>query len=88
MNGCISINLEVVPTDSPQLTPYSGLCLRTRSQYGDVSLIGEWFGVSCALIPTLYSVGCTDKLKTRDYPVYHITLHFGMDVNVTSESYL
>ena len=28
MNGCISTNLEVVPTDSAQLTVYSGLRLR------------------------------------------------------------
>ena len=36
MNGCISTNLEVVPTDSPHLIVYSGLrlCARSRDENG------------------------------------------------------
>ena len=57
--GCMSRNLEVVPTDSPQLTVYSGLRLRARSKSENDSHVGERFGFSCALILTVNSVGCT-----------------------------
>ena len=61
MNGCIRRNLEVVPTDSPQLTVYCSLRLYTRSQYENGLHVGEWFGVSCALILKLNSVACTQN---------------------------
>ena len=43
MNGCITIitNLEVVPTDSTQLTVYSGLHLCMRSQDENGSRVRE-----------------------------------------------
>ena len=53
MNGCISTNLEVVPTDSPQLTVYSGVRPRERSEDENGSRVREWFEVSSALILTL-----------------------------------
>ena len=59
MNGCISRNLEVVLTDSPQLTVYGGLHLHERSQDENGLRIRERAGVSCMLILTLNSIGCT-----------------------------
>ena len=55
MNGCISTNLEVVLTDSPhQLTVYSGLRLRARSQDKNGSCVGEPFGVFGWLYSNLF----------------------------------
>ena len=48
MNGCISTNLEVVSTDSAELTVCSGLRLRATSQYENGSCVKERFGVRCA----------------------------------------
>ena len=59
MDGCISTNLEVVPTDSAQLTAYSRLRQRARSRYENGPCVGGRFEVSCALILTLNLVGCT-----------------------------
>ena len=55
----MSTNLEVVLTDSPQLTVYSGLRLLARSEDENGAGFRERFGVGCALIITLNLVGYT-----------------------------
>ena len=61
-NGCISTNLEVVPTDFTHLTVHSGWYLRAR--LADENRLG----VSCALILMLNSVSC------RPYPNLFVKL--------------
>ena len=59
MNGCISTNLEVIPTDCTVVIVLCLLRLQVRGLDENGLCIEKWFGVSCALILTLNSVGLT-----------------------------